>query len=810
MEPWRGCSPREQWMHEVSKDTADRGGNRIVREERPMHALDEHGMASLLQAATAIFEPAASPSAVLQGIAEAFHRLLDVPLALAMALDGQHRITDVRWSAADSPAPSSSCGIVFPEVRDLEERARTRPLDLLEPDGRSPQSDPLRRQLLPRMTGSPWVTMSLEQLPELAADVRALLPQVRWLNAALLPAEELKGEACGVVLVGSNAQRPPLQEQAGSQPAAAELLRLADRALVSCWMRQRTFDQLGWMKKIHRLFKVALSTVSFEDLLERLLLEILGLTGGDDAYFVSNEGQVLAHVNSEGIQPVGGWVSAQVMQQCQGADGPMVLLDGGEGNDLTLSSSSWCFRLRSAMVAPVKAGDERIGLVYVSSRIQRREYKSVDLGVLSRVLEMAAQPIANARVVAKLCRRMEEATRTREAQLLLPGSENHDFLTGLLGRAQLMDQLQLSFDQAQQLQRRLTCALLDLDNFKMVNDRFGHRTGDLVLEAVGKVLRGMLRSSDVVGRYGGEEFLLVMPGASLRRGCEVAQRVRKALECLEISLGEKGTLRITGSIGLAELRPGISSPAMLAECADRALLYAKAAGKNCVCYYADGQCREMVEQGSSSPAEADLSISSSDLLVETEQKHTPCWRRTSHFVNGEMQGLPELFTMEESFGDLCRHLQSEGSLLVFYFDPTVLTCTLEMRHRGLSGRFLRWVAACLHEAGQSMAASLCRVVLERPQGDSLLMFLSTGKRREGSKSFDLGLMAKRLAGQLQVKLGETFSMVASDDALQLGYSIALSSPLYQPERALYRGAMEAQLFREREVQRLRNLRVITF
>jgi diguanylate cyclase (GGDEF)-like protein len=121
----------------------------------------------------------------------------------------------------------------------------------------------------------------------------------------------------------------------------------------------------------------------------------------------------------------------------------------------------------------------------------------------------------------------------------------------------------------------------DLDNFKDVNDRYGHDVGDLVLRAFASVIREKVRDVDLPARYGGEEFTVLLPATGAEGGRQLAERLRVAAEELSISVGDGVTVRLTSSFGVSSFPEEKSAPALM-RAADRALYRAKAAGKNTV------------------------------------------------------------------------------------------------------------------------------------------------------------------------------------------------------------------------------------
>lgn len=157
----------------------------------------------------------------------------------------------------------------------------------------------------------------------------------------------------------------------------------------------------------------------------------------------------------------------------------------------------------------------------------------------------------------------------------------HDELTGLLNRRRFAELGQLELERAQRQDEALTAVLLDVDDFKKINDRHGHAAGDAVLQTLGQVLPASLRRSDLPARWGGEEFALVLPGASGDDAVRIVERLRQAVASTSIVAAGQ-SLRCTVSIGMAEQRPGDSFDDLLRR-ADEAMYRAKTSGKNRVC-----------------------------------------------------------------------------------------------------------------------------------------------------------------------------------------------------------------------------------
>ena len=157
-----------------------------------------------------------------------------------------------------------------------------------------------------------------------------------------------------------------------------------------------------------------------------------------------------------------------------------------------------------------------------------------------------------------------------------------DSLTGLYNRKHLMDTLSLHVQRYDRHQTPFSILMADLDYFKKVNDCYGHLGGDAVLVRVGKIFEETLRSIDTAGRYGGEEFLIVLDNAMEEEAKQTAERIRKAVEDSTIIMDGK-TIKVTISIGIATISDTISTDnGQLIGMADKALYEAKQKGRNCV------------------------------------------------------------------------------------------------------------------------------------------------------------------------------------------------------------------------------------
>lgn len=155
-----------------------------------------------------------------------------------------------------------------------------------------------------------------------------------------------------------------------------------------------------------------------------------------------------------------------------------------------------------------------------------------------------------------------------------------DELTGLSNRRRFIELAQREVDLARRSGRPVVAVLMDLDDFKLINDRHGHAVGDRLLVAVSLAVTQALRGTDLAGRWGGEEFALVLPGTDIDDGLMVMERVLQAVRSLSLADEGRPAIRCTASIGLAVLRPDTERVETLIDLADRAMYAAKTAGKN--------------------------------------------------------------------------------------------------------------------------------------------------------------------------------------------------------------------------------------
>lgn len=159
----------------------------------------------------------------------------------------------------------------------------------------------------------------------------------------------------------------------------------------------------------------------------------------------------------------------------------------------------------------------------------------------------------------------------------------YDDLTGIYNRREGRKQLKLLCKEAVRKERPISVILLDIDDFKEINDTYGHDTGDIVLKQAAQCLNRYTRAHDFVCRYGGEEFMIILPETDTDSALKIGERYLDALRTMEIQITSSEVIHMTASIGVGELDKEFTDRELMLKQADLALYRAKAGGKNQVC-----------------------------------------------------------------------------------------------------------------------------------------------------------------------------------------------------------------------------------
>jgi diguanylate cyclase (GGDEF)-like protein len=217
---------------------------------------------------------------------------------------------------------------------------------------------------------------------------------------------------------------------------------------------------------------------------------------------------------------------------------------------------------RGVMVVPLIARDRMLGAIALVDSSETRKFNEDDVRLISLFAHQAAIAIENAQLFEKI----QQLAETDE-------------LTRTNNRRQLFALGEQEFNHAKRYQQPMSVLMLDIDDFKQINDKYGHATGDVVLHNLAQFCQQNIRDADILGRYGGEEFVIILPSTDLEHGSELAERLRAHIE--SNSIPTKITpIQITISVGVVEVTSETPNLAALIDQADTALYQAKKKGKN--------------------------------------------------------------------------------------------------------------------------------------------------------------------------------------------------------------------------------------
>jgi diguanylate cyclase (GGDEF)-like protein len=213
-----------------------------------------------------------------------------------------------------------------------------------------------------------------------------------------------------------------------------------------------------------------------------------------------------------------------------------------------------------------------------SSPIQGREEGSTQ-GVLITLDDITGLEEKNASLQTMVKRLEESQTKVQQQNKELHFLATRDSLTGCLNRHSLGEQFDKLFNEAKRNNLELACVMADLDHFKKVNDNYGHSTGDTVIKLFAEILHASTRHIDLVGRYGGEEFFVVLPGLTIEEAFTVAERIRLRIKDESANRFDNGPI-VTASLGVASIKDNPDNPTTLNRFSDEALYAAKESGRN--------------------------------------------------------------------------------------------------------------------------------------------------------------------------------------------------------------------------------------
>jgi diguanylate cyclase (GGDEF)-like protein len=237
--------------------------------------------------------------------------------------------------------------------------------------------------------------------------------------------------------------------------------------------------------------------------------------------------------------------------------------------------------------------------VYVLLLTARDTPEDVVTGLEAGADDFLTKPFEANELRARLrsgARMLDLLTNLVEVQEALKVQATVDHLTGIWNRRMVLEQLDREVNRARHEKRPFAVAIVDVDRFKSINDTHGHRIGDVVLRFTANALKSQLRQYDFVGRFGGEEFLVLLPGCDAASARAVGERMRDFIASQQATVGAD-SVQVTVSVGVAVTLNGSATADALVEAADAALYRAKDGGRNRV-----ESCASPVEEGGSAKA----------------------------------------------------------------------------------------------------------------------------------------------------------------------------------------------------------------
>ncbi|MBN1899425.1 MAG: diguanylate cyclase [Spirochaetes bacterium] len=315
------------------------------------------------------------------------------------------------------------------------------------------------------------------------------------------------------------------------------------------------------------------SILDLDELLDKIMTRTIEMVGAErGALFLYPEGKegmknlqirVVKNLGKKDIESESFGTSMSIIKRVTKEQKPLIVEDASMDDAFKGQVSVVRYGLKSVLCAPIMARGNMLGIIYLDNRLVSGLFSQEDLMVLDLISSQAGVSIQNARLYRRAVT---------------------DGLTGLYNRIFFDNMLMQSVHEATRYNKPLSLVIIDIDHFKEFNDTYGHQAGDMVLKTVTEKIRTHVRRSDIAARYGGDEFVLILPQTDRDGARMMAEKMREEVEKTKVSytMGKRQErLNITLSIGIADINEGDDRITFL-EKADRALYQAKEQGRNCV------------------------------------------------------------------------------------------------------------------------------------------------------------------------------------------------------------------------------------
>lgn len=332
------------------------------------------------------------------------------------------------------------------------------------------------------------------------------------------------------------------------------------------------YDEVRTLYKISQGFVAALSQEETVQVVARSIAKSLDQLVSCDQYLVysynpeANEFLLVTADESGQAPPVvlsGEGVLGQVISSVQGR----IVNDISEAPERSPAEGHWPPRT-ALLIMPLLAESDLVGLLVLVRR--RRNFNAENLRLISILANQAGIVLKNAQLY-------ERSQQLAEIDRQL----------GLMNQTAFCQRAQRELGRVQLTQRQAALLLADIDDFRVINNTYGHQVGDLVLEGVARILEQFTANGNLVGRYGGEEFVALIPGADEARARAMAERIRQAIEEYIFTTEQGEQVKATVSVGIAVFPSDARDVEGLIKKADRAAYLAKRMGKNQVRLYED-------------------------------------------------------------------------------------------------------------------------------------------------------------------------------------------------------------------------------
>jgi diguanylate cyclase (GGDEF)-like protein len=392
---------------------------------------------------------------------------------------------------------------------------------------------------------------------KLSALASRLERAVRDFNAAVSPAENLETPSDR----SNGSDRPQLEREVERLRNQVEHQKKFAHSL------QYFLEQISSTDPHETYLAVLMNS---KDLLHAERASLLVYDEATDQLTVKAAVGIPANISDVSSMRLGEGISGETLQLRK----PVMVADL-EAAGLKAAPAERRYKTKSFISYPITIGGRRVGVLNVTDKTGGGAYDAIDLNLLEIVVPQ----------VALALERAEWQEKASQFQLM----SITDPLTNLPNRRYLEERLTEEVNRSRRYEQPLSFLMIDIDDFKLYNDRNGHQAGDLALQVTAQELKAALRAADVASRYGGEEFSVLLPQTSLAEAGVIAERMRDRIERTHFPHAKSQPLgAVTISVGVSTFTPTINTAEQIIWAADRALYSAKHEGKNRISFYQTG------------------------------------------------------------------------------------------------------------------------------------------------------------------------------------------------------------------------------